>query len=78
MNTFPSVGVLPTGSVTIDSPIVVVGLPAAIALGFLLALVVGLVCVARLRGRPRRTLGPGRLPAAAHLALRSAASKGRC
>ena len=59
MVTFPTIGVLPTDTVAIESPIVVIGTPALVALGFALVLVVGIVCAARLLRRMR-----GRAPKA--------------
>src|SRR5438445_4201319 len=77
MINFPTIDVLPTGTVAIASPIVVIGTPALIALGFALAVLVGVVCVARLLRRQRRTVGARRVPAAT-LTLPYTASKGEC
>ena len=74
MMNFPSIGVLPTGSVPIGSTILVIDAPAMIALGFTVALLVA-ASVARLRRRRRPATRP-RSVRARLVTLACAASEG--
>src|SRR4029077_16813783 len=55
MFNFPTIGVLPTGTVALESPLLVIGTPALIAFGAVLVVLVGVVGITRVARRQRRT-----------------------
>ena len=77
MTNFPAIGVVPTGGLAIESPIMSIGAPALIALGLALLVLLAAVGVTRLVRHRGRTVRPRRV-AEANLALRFGTPKGGC
>ena len=74
---FPTIGVLPTGTVAFESPLLVIGLPALVALGVTLVVLLGVAGITHVMRRQRRTTRARRIRTG-HLALPFGAPKGGC
>jgi hypothetical protein len=77
MMNFPTIGVIPTGGLAIESPIVSIGAPALIALGVTLLVLLGAVGLTLLIRRRGRAVRLWRV-AGTHLAPRFGTPKGGC